>query len=80
MNQAEVLQQLQQIFDRMFLEPVVLTSELSADQVEEWDSFIQISLIVAVEKSFNVRFPVGEVGQTRNVGDFVQLIMKYQKS
>ena len=76
MNQAEVIAQLQTIFDTVFLEPVVLTPVISAKDVPEWDSLTHISLMVAVEKSFGVRFRVGEVENTKNVGDFADLILK----
>jgi acyl carrier protein len=76
MNQAEVIAKLQDIFDNIFLEPVVLTPELTAKQVPEWDSLIHISLLVAVEKAFSIRFRVGEVETTRNVGEFADLILK----
>jgi len=76
MNQADVIAQLQTIFDTVFLEPVVLTPTISAKDVPEWDSLTHISLMVAVEKSFGVRFRVGEVENTKNVGDFADLILK----
>ena len=76
MNQAEVIAQLQTIFDTVFLEPVILTPQISAQDVPEWDSLTHISLMVAVEKSFGVRFRVGEVENTKNVGDFADLILK----
>ena len=76
MNQAEVIAQLQTIFDTVFLEPVVLTPQISAQDVPEWDSLTHISLMVAVEKSFGVRFRVGEVENAKNVGDFADLILK----
>jgi acyl carrier protein len=76
MNQAEVIAQMQTIFDTVFLEPVVLTPDISAKDVPEWDSLTHISLMVAVEKSFGVRFRVGEVENTKNVGEFADLILK----
>lgn len=76
MNQSEVIAKLQTVFDDIFLEPVRLTPELSADQVPEWDSLLQISLVVAVEAAFNVRFRVGEVEGTKNVGEFADLISR----
>ena len=75
-NQAEVLARLQSIFDDIFLDEVVVTPELSAQDVDEWDSLLHISLVVAVEEAFGIRFRVGEVEATKNVGDFADLIMK----
>jgi acyl carrier protein len=76
MNQADVIAKLQTIFDEIFLEPVVLTPAISAKDVPEWDSLIHISLMVSVEKEFGVRFRVGEVETTKNVGEFADLILK----
>ncbi len=76
MNQSEVIARLQTIFDTVFLEPVVLTPTISARDVPEWDSLTHISLLVAVEKAFSVRFRVGEVETAKNVGEFADLIVK----
>ena len=76
MNQTEVIAKLQPIFDDLFLEPVHLTPNLSAGDVPEWDSLTHISLLLAVEKAFAVRFRVGEVENARNVGEFADLILK----
>ena len=76
MNQTDVIAKLQAIFDDLFLEPVVLTPALTAKDVPEWDSLMHISLVVAVEKAFSVRFRVGEVETARNVGEFADLILK----
>ena len=67
---------LQDIFDDVFLEPVTLSPNLSAKDVPEWDSLLHISLMVAVEKAFAIRFRVGEVEATHNVGEFADLILK----
>ena len=75
-NQSEVIAKLQLIFDDIFLEPVKLTPELSANDVPEWDSLTHISLLLAVEKAFRIRFRVGEVEGTRNVGEFADLILR----
>ncbi|OSI34753.1 acyl carrier protein [Bradyrhizobium canariense] len=76
MKQAEVLAKLQEVLDGIFLEKVVAKPELSAADVEEWDSLMQISLVIAVEQKFRVRFRVGEVETARNLGEFADLIAK----
>lgn len=76
MTQAEIIKRLQGIFDSIFLDPVVLTPQLAAKDVEEWDSLLQISITVAVEGAFNIRFRVGEVEATKNVGEFADLIAR----
>jgi acyl carrier protein len=75
-TQGQVLDKLQTVFDEIFIEPPTLTSELTAQDVPEWDSLLHISLVLAVEKAFAVRFRVGEVESARNVGEFAGLIAR----
>jgi acyl carrier protein len=79
MTQNEVIAQLQPIFDDIFMEKVELTPQLTAHDVEEWNSLLQISISLAVEKHFGIRFRVGEVEATQNVGDFADLIARRAK-
>lgn len=74
MQTDEIYEKLQGVFDNLFLDEVKLRPELSAADVEEWDSILQISLVVAVEEKFGIRFALGEVEKTRNVGEFAALI------
>jgi acyl carrier protein len=76
MTQTEILAKMQTVFDDVFLDDVKVTPELSANDVEEWDSLLQISLVLGVEKAFNVRFRVGEVEATKNLGEFANLIQR----
>ena len=74
MNKADIIAKLQEVFDEVFLDPVVVKPELTARDVPEWDSLMHVSLVVAVEAKFKVRFRVGEVEATKNVGQFADLI------
>jgi acyl carrier protein len=78
MNQAEVIAKLPTLFNNVFLDPVVLTPAISPKDVLEWDSLTHIPLMVSVEKTFNVRFRVGELENARNIGEFADLILKRQ--
>lgn len=72
--QDKVLQQLQEIFDELFLDEIIVTPELAATEVEEWDSLTHISLVIMVEERFGIKFRVGEVEATKNVGEFINII------
>lgn len=76
MTEAEVIARLQTIFDDVFLEKVEVTPSLSAQDVDEWDSLTHISLVLAVESAFGIRFRVGEVEATKNIAGFAELIRK----
>lgn len=72
--QDKVLLQLQEIFDELFLDEIIVTPELAATEVEEWDSLTHISLVIMVEERFGIKFRVGEVEATKNVGEFIKII------
>lgn len=54
----------------------VMTRETTAADHEDWDSLAQITIIVAIEKEFGIRFALNEVEGLRNVGDTIDLIEK----
>ena len=72
MTEAEIYQQLTPLFRETFdNDEIALTPQLSAADVEEWDSLSNIRLIVAAERQFGVRFSTSEISSFQNVGDFV---------
>jgi acyl carrier protein len=53
---------------------IVVTPQLTADDVDEWDSLAHVRLVLAVEKKFGLKFSAAEVGRLKNVGEFASLI------
>ncbi len=76
MNQAEVYQQLNEIFkENLDLDEVNLTASTTADDIEGWDSLAHIGLIAAIEQQFGIRFVMKEIVGLHNVGEMVELIL-----
>ena len=66
---------LEQIFESVFDEDdLKVTPELTANDVDGWDSLSHIRLIIAIEKEFGVKFRTLEVNNFRNVGELVELL------
>jgi acyl carrier protein len=74
MTTDTILDRLNRVFGEVLLDDVQLTLSTVATEVEGWDSLSHISLMLAVERTFGIRFALGEVSRTRNVGDLVTLI------
>ena len=71
----KILQELQPIFQDVFDdENLIVTKELSAADVEDWDSLAQIRIVAAMEKHFNIKFAFGELKELKNVGEMITVI------
>ena len=77
MTRPELLQQIQEVFDAVFLEEVTVSPELSAKDVEEWDSVTNVTLVVAIEQQLGIRFALGEVEGAHNVGQLLDIIERH---
>ena len=77
MQQQEIYAQLTPIFhDVLDDDSLVLTPELNAASVPDWDSFNHIHLIVAVEARLKIKFQAAELESMQTVGHMVALIEK----
>jgi acyl carrier protein len=75
MDTKEVYERLTEIFHDVFDDDsIVVTPELTADDIDEWDSLTHIRLVVSIERSFHLKFSAADVGNLKNVGEFVDLI------
>ena len=75
MDEAQIYSRLAEIFEDVFDEDSIkITPELSAKDVDGWDSLTHIRLILTIEKAFKIKFSTSEIGRLENVGDLVSLI------
>jgi acyl carrier protein len=75
METAEIYRKLDGIFRNVFDDDtIVVRSELTAADVDEWDSLSHIRLILTIEKAFRIKFSASEIGKLKNVGEFADLI------
>jgi acyl carrier protein len=79
MDQAAIYATLAQVFHDVFDEDIELRPELSANDVDGWDSLTHIRLMLTVEKAFHVKFSTSDLGGLKDVGDLVRLIEKRAK-
>ena len=70
-----IYERLNEVFREFFDdEEIEVTSDTTADDIEDWDSLNHITLIDAVESEFGVRFTMGEVSGMKNVGEMAEII------
>ncbi len=52
-----------------------LADELSAKDLENWDSLNHITLVISIEESFEVKFSTREVMGWKNVGEMLDTLV-----
>lgn len=81
MDEAQIYSSLKEVFEDVFDDASIqITPQLSAKDVDGWDSLTHIRLVLTVEKKFKTKFSSTEIGKLDNVGDLVALIKAHVRS
>lgn len=71
----EIKGRLEEIFRDIFDdEELEIREDMSAKDIEDWDSLAQINLIIAIEKEFGIKFNLEEVSKLKNIGEMLEQI------
>lgn len=77
MSREEVFDIVQDIFRDVFDDDELeIVDSSNAEDIEDWDSLEHINLVINMEKKFNLKFNLKEVGELQNVGEMVDLICR----
>ncbi|MBR5408131.1 MAG: acyl carrier protein [Lachnospiraceae bacterium] len=75
MSREEIMEKVNEIFRDVFDDDtLIITDSTNSDDIEDWDSLEHISLIISMEKEFNMKFDIKEVNKLENVGQMVDMI------
>lgn len=76
-SESQVYEGLAVIFADVFLrDDIALSPTLSARDVEDWDSFKQIEIVMATEEMFAMKFTSAELDNLRNLGDLARIVIE----
>ncbi len=81
MERSDILKQLNEIFiEVMDLDPdFKLSEDMTADDIDEWDSLSHIQLMVAIEKAWGIKFTAKEILNWEDVRDCIDSISEKLK-
>jgi acyl carrier protein len=60
--------------DIMDKENIIFSRDQIIDQIENWDSLSQITLISLCESEFNIKFSLDDIINIHSIGDLIDLI------
>ncbi len=71
----DTFEQLNAVFCRVFDDnDINITPEMTANDIDEWDSLSHVNLVVAIEKHFKIRFKSSEIMRWKNIGQMYESI------
>ncbi len=75
MTHEEIMEKVRRIFWDVFDDDtLIIEDSTNSSDIEDWDSLEHISLVVSMEKEFDLKFDLKEVNKLANVGEMVDLI------
>ncbi|MBN1414273.1 MAG: acyl carrier protein [Bacteroidales bacterium] len=76
MERTEVLERLTDIFRKVFKNDTLeISDELTANDVDHWDSLKHMLLIGEIEEDFSIKFKLRDLDKMQNVGNLVDMII-----
>ncbi len=75
--QEQIKKEVQEIFRKVFVNTtIILFDNLTAEEIDGWDSLSHLELITELETHFKIRFSFEEVMSFENVGQMVSCIFE----
>jgi len=69
---------LTKVFQDVFDDPELqIRRDMTAADVEGWDSLKHLRVVLSIEREFKIRLPSTKVTGLKNVGDMIDLIRSY---
>lgn len=77
MGKNEIVEKLTSVFQEVFSDSsLVLNDDMTANDVEKWDSLTHMLMISTVEERFGVKFKLKELNKLKKVGDIVSTLQE----
>lgn len=77
----EVLSEMNKVFKEVFDDDEIqINDNVTANDIDGWDSLSHVNLILAIEKRFGIKFDLKELLTFQNVGDLRKSIESKLKS
>ena len=72
-----LLEELQEVFRDVFADNgISLTEEMTAADIDGWDSLAHLNLVIAIEKHFRVKFATAEISRLKAKGSNVGVLLE----
>ena len=75
MSREEILEKVNEVFREVFEDDsIIVKDETTADDIEDWDSLMHITLVSEIENAFGFKFKMKDVVGMKDVGEMLDNI------
>jgi len=75
MERKKIIDQLTNIFRIIFRDDtIVLSDDMTANDIDNWDSLSHMLLITEIEDHFSIKFKLRELNKLKNVGSLIIIV------
>ncbi|MBJ2172603.1 acyl carrier protein [Aureibaculum sp. A20] len=75
MEKSQIKDELDNIFKKIFNnETLEISENMSANDVDNWDSLSHMLLITEIEDHFSIKFKLRELNKMKNVGVLIDIL------
>ena len=75
MKDNEKIKIIQAVFrDVLSNKNIIISRNSTPEDIEGWDSLVNINIVVALEEHFNIKFSLDEITNINSVEDIVKMI------
>ena len=75
MERNEIIEKITEIFREVFGDKnIVVNDEMTANDVENWDSLTHMLMITKVEEELGIKFKLKELNRLKKVGDLISIV------
>jgi acyl carrier protein len=76
MERTTIFDKVSNVLRKVLNDPnLILTNDMTASDVSQWDSLSHMVIIVEIEEMFDIKIKLKELNKMRNIGDMVDIII-----
>jgi acyl carrier protein len=75
MERNEIAEKIKKILAKVLKhDKFEMNDELTATEVEGWDSLSHITIISEIEEAFSIKFKLKELNKLKNIGSLIEIV------
>ncbi len=80
MTREEAYKEMDAVFQDIFDdENIHVQDDTTAKDIADWDSLMHVTLCVAIERRFGIKFNMDQVNTMKNVGEMMDIVLSQLK-